>query len=201
MSEQTRQQIMDAVEKLIQLRGLARVTIKEIARETGLSEGGLYRHFEHKEDVFLAVLENRLRVLADLLDERLTGTGTVSHNLRDICLGLISYYEHLVPLTASFFADTDLLVRFRDLLQRIGGPERLHDHVAAYIEMEQRLGRIASELAAFSFAALLLGPLFQYAFLRKLTGGDPFGTTDRHFVESLLQTLTPLMVPSMEPKT
>jgi len=134
-------------------------------------------------------------------DGHLTGTGTVSHNLRDICLGLITYYEHLVPLTASFFADTDLLVRFRGLLQRIGGPERLHDHIAAYIEMEQRQGRIASELSAFSFAALLLGPLFQYAFLRKLMDNDPFGTTDRDFVESLLQTLAPLIVPSEESGT
>ena len=56
MAGETRQKILDATQKLIQLRGLSRVTTKEIARETGLSEGALYRHFEHKEEVFFAII-------------------------------------------------------------------------------------------------------------------------------------------------
>lgn len=52
MQGETRQKILEATEHLVQLKGLTRVTTKEIARETGLSEGALYRHFEHKEEVF-----------------------------------------------------------------------------------------------------------------------------------------------------
>src|SRR5205809_7835272 len=50
MAGETRQKILDATEKLLLLKGLARVTTKEIARETGLAEGALYRHFEHKKE-------------------------------------------------------------------------------------------------------------------------------------------------------
>src|SRR6266568_7439853 len=56
MQGRTQQQIMEAVEQLIHSKGLARVTTKEIARATGLSEGALYRHFDHKEEVFFAIL-------------------------------------------------------------------------------------------------------------------------------------------------
>ena len=42
MAGATRQKILDEAEKLLLLKGLARVTTKEIARETGLSEGALY---------------------------------------------------------------------------------------------------------------------------------------------------------------
>jgi len=41
MAGETRQKILDAAEKLLLLKGLARATPKEIARETGLSEGAL----------------------------------------------------------------------------------------------------------------------------------------------------------------
>ncbi|MGZ3678832.1 MAG: helix-turn-helix domain-containing protein, partial [Ktedonobacterales bacterium] len=51
---ETRQKILEVTERLIQMRGLGRVTTREIARETGLSEGALYRHFEHKEEIFMA---------------------------------------------------------------------------------------------------------------------------------------------------
>jgi len=191
MSAQTRQQILDACDKLIQTLGLARVTTKELARETGLSEGALYRHFEHKQDVFLAVFEKHVHVLAHVLSEHVAGQGAVDQNLREIGLAILRYYEQLIPLSASFFADTDLLARFRALLQQLGSPERLHHRVATYIEEEQRLGRIAPEFSALSITTSLLGPVFQYAFLRQITGHDQFGLSDQQFVQNLIQVLAP----------
>jgi AcrR family transcriptional regulator len=198
MSGETRQQIVDACGKLIQTIGLARVTTKELARATGLSEGALYRHFDHKEDVFLAVFEKHVRVLAHVLSEHVAGHGTVEGNLREIGLAILRYYEQLIPLSASFFADTELLTRFRALLQQIGEPERLHYLVSAYIEEEQRLRRIAPALPALSITTSLLGPVFQYAFLRQLTGHDQFGLSDRQFVENLVQVLAPSVLPPGE---
>ena len=63
MAGETRQKILDAAEKLLLLKGMARVTTKEIARETGLSEGALYRHFDHKEEIFFALMARHLPVL------------------------------------------------------------------------------------------------------------------------------------------
>jgi AcrR family transcriptional regulator len=191
MSGQTRQQILMACEKLIQTLGLARVTTKQIAKQTGLSEGALYRHFNHKDEVFLAVFEKHIGLLAGVLSEYVAGKGEVEDNLRQICLAILSYYEKLLPLTASYFADTELLARLRELLQKSGGPQRLHYRVSSYIEAEQRLKRIAPQLPALSITTSLLGPVFQYAFLRQLTGEDQFGLTDRQFVENLIQVLAP----------
>jgi AcrR family transcriptional regulator len=196
MAGETRQQILEACERLIQSKGLTRVTTKEIARETGLSEGALYRHFDHKEDLFLAVFEKLVRVLSRDLSAYTAGQGNVTENLREIALVILRYYEQLIPLTASFFADTELLARIRELLQGIGGTGRLHERIAKYIEDEQRLGRITPDLSALSLATTLLGPLFQYAFLRQLTGEDQFHLTDQQFVENLVQLLTPSILPA-----
>jgi AcrR family transcriptional regulator len=55
----TREKIVEAAERVMRERGLARTTTKEIARAAGYSEGTLYKHFESKEDLFLAVLAER----------------------------------------------------------------------------------------------------------------------------------------------
>ena len=52
----TRERILEAAEKLLLLKGSAHVTTKEIARAVGLSESALYRHFDHKEDIFFALM-------------------------------------------------------------------------------------------------------------------------------------------------
>jgi AcrR family transcriptional regulator len=199
MREETHQQIVDAVERLIEAKGLARVTTKDIAQATGLSEGALYRHFDHKEDVFLAVLQKHLPVLVDLLENQVAGTKTVRENLVEIALAILNYYEQLIPMNAAFFADTVLLTRFREALHQIGaGPQRLHERVAAYIEEEQRLGRITPQLPALSVAALLLGSVHQYGFMRQLLGENPFNVTDRQFVENIVQVVTEGILPAVQ---
>src|SRR5258708_26434140 len=60
MAGETQQKILDAAEKLLLLKGLARVTTKEIARETGLSEGALYRQFDHKQEIIFLLLSRHL---------------------------------------------------------------------------------------------------------------------------------------------
>ena len=199
MREDTHQQIVDAVEKLMITKGLARVTTKEIAQATGLSEGALYRHFSHKEDVFFVVLQKHLPVLVDVLDRQVAGTKTVRENLIEIALAVLSYYEQLIPINASFFADTDLLNRFREALRQIGGsPRLLHERVADYIEEEQRLGRIEPHLPALSIASLLLGSVHLYGFMRQMLGENPFDTTDRQFVENITQIVTQGILPATQ---
>lgn len=190
-----RQQIMNAAEKLLQTKGLARVTTKELARETGLSEGALYRHFEHKEDVFLAVLSQTLPVLAEEMSQAVPGEGTVRGNLAQIALAAMHSYAQLIPLAASFFADTDLLARFALLLHEAGGPEKLFERVAAYVDDEQRLGRIEPSLPAMSVTNLLLGPCFQRVFIRQVMGQFPNDADDHRFVDDLIDVLSRAIFP------
>ena len=130
MAGETRQKILDATQKLIQLRGLSRVTTKEIARETGLSEGALYRHFEHKEEVFFAIIAQHLPTLLGSFGTHLPGTADIQTNLKAIMLAAMDYFGKLIPMSASFLADTKLLAQYRKKLSQIaegpiaGGPKK-----------------------------------------------------------------------------
>lgn len=192
MADKTRQKILEVTEKLIQMKGLARVTTKEIAHATGLSEGALYRHFEHKEEVFFALIVQRLPTFLDSFKAHMPGEGSVIENLEVIALAAINYFRQLIPLSASFFAATDLLIQYRQKLHQISGrPEDFFEVVAAYIAEEQNLGRIANATPALNIAILLLGPCFQYEFFHQLTDMQPFGQTEHEFVRNLVQGLAP----------
>src|SRR5438093_10116421 len=175
MAGATRQKILDAAEKLILLKGLARVTTKEIAREIGLSEGALYRHFDHKEEIFFALMARHLPAFYEAFQAHQAGTGTPSENLAAIAQAALHYYEQIVPMGASFLADTELLAQFRATIRPLGiGPHNVFEHVAAYIEEEQQLERIGRQVSALTVAILLLGPCFQLVFNRQFLGADPF---------------------------
>src|SRR5579864_672912 len=140
MAEETRRRILEAVERLILLKGLSRVTTKEIAQETGLSEGALYRHFKHKDEIFFAIMREHLPTLLDAFQTHQPGAGTISDNLAAIAEALITYYKRLLPMSASYLADTELLARYREAIRPLNaGPQHLLTRVATYIEEEQRL--------------------------------------------------------------
>jgi AcrR family transcriptional regulator len=197
MAGETRQKILDATKKLILLRGLARVTTKEIARETGLSEGALYRHFDHKEEIFFVLMAKHLPALHDTFQTHLPGTGTLSENLAAIAQATIQYYEQIVPMGASFLADMGLLDQFRATIRPLHmGPQNVFELVTAYIEEEQQLGRIGQHVPALSIAILLLGPCFQWVFNQQFLGYDPFNKTEQQFAKDLVQVLTASILPS-----
>lgn len=191
-----RQQIMAAAEKLLQTKGLAHVTTKALAKETGLSEGALYRHFEHKEDVFLAVLGRTLPVLAAEMDQAVPGQGTVRDNLTQIALAAMHSYAQLIPLASAFFSDNALLARFALVLQEAGGPEKMFERVAEYVDTEQRLGRVEATLPTLTIVSMLLGPCFQRVYLQQVAGKPLLDAESRAFVESIVDLLMRAIAPA-----
>ena len=186
----TRQKILDAAQRLIEKGGFSRLTTREIAQEAGCAEGTLFKHFQRKEDLCLAVvLENSPR-FKDAIAQKRAGKGSVAKNLQDIVLAAIQFSDKLIPLAAALFADTALLARHRKVLQAgRGGPKDVFDLIAGYVSEEQQLGRIDRGAAPLAVSALLLGPCFHWAFLRQGIGKNLLPLTDEQFASTLVSTL------------
>lgn len=56
-TEDRRRQIAEAALKVVAEQGLGRFTTAAIAREVGISEGALFRHFASKEEIVLAAMD------------------------------------------------------------------------------------------------------------------------------------------------
>ncbi|WP_040979364.1 TetR/AcrR family transcriptional regulator [Oceanobacillus jeddahense] len=186
-----RERIVEAAEQVIQMKGLARSTTKEIARVAECSEGSLYNNFESKEDVFLHVLRGQLKNLMQVLTalpER-KGTRTVQENLEEVGIAALEDFYHSMPLMASIFSDPGLLLRHRKgFISRNEGPHRANEAVEAYLCEEQLLGRMKENIDPKAAADMLLGSCFQYAFQLRFMDGE-LGEEKKRFVHNILDTL------------
>ena len=183
----TRDRILDAAAHVMRTRGFARTTTKEIARAAGFSEATLYKHFQDKTDLFLAVLKERLPSLAPVLsvleteasqdatagDGTSAGDGTredrrgLADRLAATARGAIAFYEASFPVSASIFSEPDLLAAHRAALARQGaGPHHPLQALARYLRLEQEHGHIrpgadcdAAAVHATAIATTLLAGL------------------------------------------
>jgi AcrR family transcriptional regulator len=198
---ETRERIVEAAERVLRERGLARSTTKVIARAAGYSEGTLYKHFESKEDLFLAVLAERLPSFVVLVEElpARVGQGTVRETLEEVANNALAYYGEIVPMAASIFSEPGLLARHREGLRKRGaGPWMANEALAAYLDAEERLGRVREDADPEAAAAMLLGACYQRAFFRSYLGEDVPSEAEEGFVEGIVQTLMPSLSPTEE---
>jgi AcrR family transcriptional regulator len=208
----TRQRILDAAEHLMRTLGLARTTTKEIARAAGCSEAALYKHFTGKEELFVAVLQERLPPLGPLLAQLAeeseesdgsdgsddpdgsggfaeSGSHGVERRLAAIATRAAEFYEQSMPIASSLFAEPALLHRHREALRGIGaGPHVPLRLLAAYLTVERDRGRIDPDADPDAAAAMLLGACYQRAFLRHFMGIED-GPTVAEFAASAARTL------------
>jgi AcrR family transcriptional regulator len=71
VSEERKQQILDAAEKVFTHKGLDEARMDDIAEGTGLSKGTLYLYFKSKDDLIIAILERIFQHTFDQLEARM----------------------------------------------------------------------------------------------------------------------------------
>jgi AcrR family transcriptional regulator len=173
MSISTRDRILDAAVEVMRTVGFARTTTKEIARAAGYSEATLYKQFEDKTDLFLAVLRERMPSFVPILN-RLTesaGDGDFRANLTEVAEAAYAFYAANFPVLGSVFSEPKLLEAHRDNLHKVGaGPHRANERLVDYFRAERAAGRVAEGANLELAATILLGACFQAAFLSSFDG-------------------------------
>jgi AcrR family transcriptional regulator len=117
----TRRRLIDAGEAVFARRGFHGASVEEIAREAGASTGALYSNFAGKEDLFLALLEER--IAADVRDySQIAAAGaTVEEQARgtaDHWMAILRERPDYFPLFIEFWA---YAIREPRLRERLAG--------------------------------------------------------------------------------
>lgn len=97
----TRQQIVDAADRLFYERGFGQTSFADIAAEVQISRGNFYHHFRSKDEILAAVIDARSAQTGEMLGTWETDGATPRERLR--CFA-------------------DMLVRNRGDIQRYGCP-------------------------------------------------------------------------------
>jgi AcrR family transcriptional regulator len=202
----TRDRILDAAAHVMRTRGFARTTTKEIARAAGYSEATLYKHFQDKTDLFLAVLKERLPSLGSTLSALSAGIDadadtaageTLASRLTATARGAIAFYEASFPISASVFSEPELLTAHHAAVTRQGaGPQYPVEALARYLRLEQGRDRIRPGADCDAAASLLLGSCFQYAFLRCFAQLPPDPDAAQAHATAIVTTLLAGLEPS-----
>jgi len=72
--EQTVEQILNISAKLFVDKGYDKTSVQDILDSLGISKGGLYHHFNSKEEILEAVLKRRSQYVSDMLNEIIKNT-------------------------------------------------------------------------------------------------------------------------------
>jgi AcrR family transcriptional regulator len=196
----TRDRIVEAAERVMRSKGLARSTTKEIAHEAGYSEGAIYKHFESKEELFICVLTERLPSFVEMVQELPRRVGEdLGDVLGEVGSAALAFYSESFPMSASIFSEPGLLARHREEIRKRGaGPQKANEALSAYLEGERNLGRVREDADPESAAAMLLGACFQRAFFKSFFGESSVPGQEEAFVEGIVRTLMPSLSPSKE---
>lgn len=83
-SRQTKLELMDSAMALFGLKGYRETTVAEITRHAGYSKGNFYRHWASKDDLFLEIIEHKLKEYRSTRDVKLREALSLEEALRII---------------------------------------------------------------------------------------------------------------------
>jgi AcrR family transcriptional regulator len=78
----TRSKLLEAAGKVFACRGLEKATVDEVAGEAGYTKGAFYANFKSKEELFLAMLDEKFAARLEELDAVLESGASVEDQAR-----------------------------------------------------------------------------------------------------------------------
>ncbi|MCC6428700.1 MAG: TetR/AcrR family transcriptional regulator [Phycisphaerales bacterium] len=79
---QRKEQLLDRASELFARHGYARATTAELAKAAGVTEPILYRHFDSKRDLFVALIERAGRRTISMWEKHLASSGDPADRLK-----------------------------------------------------------------------------------------------------------------------
>lgn len=88
-----RKRLMDAAILLFTTRGYAATSVREIVEMAGVTKPALYYHFQSKEGIYLAIIEDLERIADEGIAASRAVSGTAQEKLRDFLLAIFRLFE------------------------------------------------------------------------------------------------------------
>lgn len=175
-----RRRLFDAAERVLAREGPAGVTNRAVTEEAGCAKGVLHAHFADLDTFLAELVLDRLRTVAErsagLADG--AGEGTVTGNLTQVALSLLG--SHGPAIAALALSRPTVTERVRTAW-RTGTPgmASVEAAVAAYLDAEKALGRVAAETDTAMLALAVVGTVHHLRMTSWPGGPDPAAIVPR----------------------
>ncbi len=158
-TESRQRQIVEAARKIIATRGMEAFTVREIAREVGISDGDIYRHFASKKDILMLLIDDVEKTLLEAVERATSEKSEPLESLENVLKAHLSYVEQrrgvsLIVISETVrLADKDLRRRMFDVVN--GYLNRIEELLARGVKSGQISRNIDLGTAALTFFALV----------------------------------------------
>ncbi|MFB3891524.1 MAG: TetR/AcrR family transcriptional regulator [Phycisphaerae bacterium] len=154
-------QIMEAAEKLFQIRRFHEITLDEVARAADVGKGTIYLYFHDKDDLFFQTATAGFDDLCRMLREKVPADAPFGRQLTDACRSISEFFARRRSLFRMIQAQDERVTgRGGGLLNRWRSHRRpMVESLARIIARGVAAGEIRSDMSAEVLAELLIGIL------------------------------------------
>lgn len=159
--------IISAIE-ILDESGCAGLTTKEIARREGISEPAIYRHFDSKLDIVLAILD-RFAAFDQVIRNTIREQGMGSQEALTYYLESYAVYYQNYPQITTIMFSWDLF-RYEETTNRkmMEILNRRHDFIKGILFQGQSSGVFAADVSADTLADIVLGQIMSATYWWKI---------------------------------
>jgi AcrR family transcriptional regulator len=175
-----REHLIAVAARLIDHRGSAGLSVRDIAREARVADGVLYNYFADKEDLLAQALLAHVGAVMASAPQLLppAGTGSVAANLRVFFERGVAVLSRVAPAFAGLMAQPKVLTRFHGMVggdaafsaapadqgghherDGDGGGRGFGELLTSYLRAEQEIGRIDRAADVDAVTMLLVGAM------------------------------------------
>ena len=151
-----REQLLDCAADLFAKNGYARATTAQLAKSAGVTEPIIYRHFDSKRDLFVALIERTGRETIQQWEKHLAGADDSAERLRRL-IGdnpmVTERGRHAYRVILQAISETDDAAIHEALRNHI---KALHAFLAEELEAAQKDHKVTSRFSAEIIAWLLI---------------------------------------------
>ena len=148
---------MEAAVAVFARSGFDRATVDEIVGEAGFSKGAFYVHFESKDDLFWAMLEERISRQQEAFRRAVEPTKPIAENVRAILSAVFGIIRD-DPLWGSLYLEFGAhAARNEKVRQRLAAMyEGWRELTAEILDAGREAGRIRKDIDVQFIATLLI---------------------------------------------
>ncbi|MBI5642913.1 MAG: TetR family transcriptional regulator [Deltaproteobacteria bacterium] len=175
--EVRREQIVRAAINIIGAEGIQKFTTARVAREVGISEANLYRHFKNKEAILTALIDDIERTLLGNLDLIESTEITGLEKMERVFKLHIDYIQENAGIPRIVFSSEVLFIR--NLQKKLlGCVNQYMKRLGKIISEGVKDGSIKKDANPEAMATMFVG-LIQFNALRWLMGGFKYSLSDK----------------------
>lgn len=152
-------EIIDVSIKIIAEKGIQQLTIKNISKSMGISEPAIYRHFDGKMDILLAILSH-FKKNSHIISAKIISNKTSSiKQIESIFINHFKQFAANPALTAVIFSE-EIFQNDKRLAEQVNLIMQLNQNmIIKIIEKGQQNNEIRSDISKKHLSIIIMGAL------------------------------------------